>query len=205
MTRTQVWRLGADGHQHRVEADLGSSRRLRWYVDDELVAEKKSMSEKVGLESPTGRLQLRFGTLGGPQRATLLDAADGLDLMPDPGSPAEAYEDKVRAHPERYSAIQTVAGVARVVVPIVLTTLLARFAFSLDLPSIPFPDLPSLPTPDLPTVPLPDLPSWSLPGWVDRVLDVAHYVWPVVFAFVIARAEIRRRRRQDEKREQHEG
>ncbi|GAA4706915.1 hypothetical protein [Nocardioides conyzicola] len=202
MTSTQVWRLDVAGHAHRVEADLGTSRRLRWYVDDGLVAEKKSMSEKVGLESPAGRLRLRFGTLGGPQRATLLDDADGLDLVPDPGSPAARYEDKVRAHPDRYSAIQAVAGAARVVIPIVLTTLLARFALSLPLPDLPSLPLPSLPSPDLPSLPLPSLPSWSMPGWVERVLGVAHYIWPVVLAFVLARAEIRRRRRQDEKREQ---
>jgi hypothetical protein len=202
VTNTQVWRLTVDGREHRVEADLGTSRRLRWYVDDELVAEKKSMSEKVGLESSSGRLRLRFGTLGGPQRATLLDDADGLDLVPEPDSPAARYEEKVRAHPDRYSAIQAVSGVATVVVPIVLTTLLARFAISLPWPDLPSLPLPSLPSPDLPSLPLPSLPDWSLPGWVERVLDVAHYVWPVVLAFVLARAEIRRRRRQDEKRAQ---
>jgi hypothetical protein len=202
VTNTQVWRLSVDGHEHRVEADPGTSRRLRWYVDDELVAEKKSMDEKVRIDSPAGRMQVRFSTLGAPRRATLADDADGHDLIPDPGSAAARYEDKVRAHPERYALLQTAGGVGKVVVPIVLASLLARFAFSLpiNLPSIPFPDLPSLPRPDLPSLPLPDLPSWSAPGWVEQVLDVAHYIWPVVLAFVLARAEIRRRRRQDEKR-----
>lgn len=211
MTNTQVWRLSVDGHEHRVEADPGTSRRLRWYVDDELVAEKKSMDEKVRIESPTGRMQVRFSTLGAPRRATLADDADGHDLVPDPDSAAARYEDKVRAHPERYALLQTVGGVGKVVVPIVLASLLARFAFSLpiNLPSIPPPDLPSLPWPDLPSLPLPDLPlpdlqAWSAPGWVEQVLDVAHYIWPVVLAFVFARAEIRRRRRQDEKRAQQE-
>jgi hypothetical protein len=204
VTNTQVWRLAVDGHEHRVEADPGTSRRLRWYVDDELVAEKKSMDEKVRIESPAGRLQVRFSTLGAPRRATIADDADGHDLVPDPGSAAARYEDKVRAHPERYALLQTVGGVAKVVVPIVLASLLARFVFSLpiSLPSIPSPDLPSLPRPDLPSLPLPDLPSWSAPGWVEQVLDVAHYVWPVALAFVLARTEIRRRRRQDEKRAQ---
>ncbi len=209
MTNTQVWRLSVDGHEHRVEADPGTSRRLRWYVDDELVAEQKSMDERVRIESPAGRLQVRFSTLGAPRRATLADDADGHDLVPDPGSAAARYEDKVRAHPERYALLQTIGGVGKVVVPIVLASLLARFVFSLpiSLPSIPSPDLPSLPRPDLPSVPLPDLPlpdlqAWSAPGWVEQVLDVAHYFWPVVLAFVLARVEIRRRRRQDEKRSQ---
>jgi hypothetical protein len=202
VTNTQVWRLSVDGREHRVEADPGTSRRLRWYVDDELVAEKKSMEEKVKIDSPAGRLQVRFSTLGAPRRATLADDADGHDLVPEPGSAAARYEDKVRAHPERYALLQTVGGVGKVVVPIVLASLLARFVFSLpiSLPSIPSPDLPSLPRPDLPSLPLPDLPSWSAPGWVEQILDVAHYIWPVVLAFVFARAEIRRRRRQDEKR-----
>lgn len=202
MTNTQVWRLSVDGHDHRVEADPGTSRRLRWYVDDELVAEKKSMDEKVRIDSPAGRMQVRFGTLGAPRRATLADDADGHDLVPDPGSAAARYEDKVRAHPERYALLQTVGGVGKVVVPIVLTALLARFVFSLPIspPSIPFPDMPSLPRPDLPSLPLPDLPSWSAPGWVERVLDVARYLWPVVLAYVFARAEVKRRRRQDQKR-----
>lgn len=205
MTNTQVWRLSVDGREHRVEAAPGTSRRLRWYVDGELVGEKKSMDEKVKIESPAGRLQVRFSTLGAPRRATLADDADGHDLVPDPGSAAARYEDKVRAHPERYALLQTVGGVGKVVVPIVLASLLARFVFSLpiSLPSIPSPDLPSLPRPDLPSLPLPELPSWSAPGWVEQVLDVAHYIWPVVLAFVLARAEIRRRRRQDEKRAQH--
>ena len=206
MTNTQVWRLSVDGHDHRVEADPGTSRRLRWYVDDELVAEKKSMDEKIRIESPAGQMQVRFSTLGAPRRATLADDADGHDLIPDPGSAAARYEDKVRAHPERYALLQTVGGVGKVVVPIVLASLLARFVFALpiNLPSIPFPDLPSLPRPDLPSLPLPNLPSWTAPGWVEQVLDVAHYIWPVVLAFVFARAEIRRRRRQDEKRAQQE-
>ena len=41
-------------------------------------------------------------------------------------------------------------------------------------------------------------PDWSLPGWVREVLDKAKYVLPVIIAFVLARAEIRRRRTQDE-------
>jgi hypothetical protein len=58
------------------------------------------------------------------------------------------------------------------------------------LPNLPLPDLP-----DLPSIPWPGL---ELPGWVREVLDKAKYVWPVVLAYVLARAEIRRRRKQDE-------
>lgn len=215
MSAPQVWRLSAGGHTHRVEADPGFVRRVRWYVDDELVAEKRATEDKVRLTSEAGRVELRFGALGGPRRATLLggDPGDGLplgldlgvDLVPDPDSAAARHEDRLRAHPHRYAALQTTGGVAKVVVPIVLATLLARFAFSLPWPSWSpdLPDLPDLPRPDLPWDPdLPDLPNWSLPGWVRWVLEHAKYVWPVVLAFVLARAEVDRRRRQDAKREQ---
>jgi hypothetical protein len=201
---TQVWTSTVGGRAHRVEADEGFTRQLRWYVDDELVAEKRSTSEKVRLDGPAGRVEVRFSTLGAPRRATVHSGSaafgeQGLDLAPEPGSKAARREEAVRAHPERYALTQTVGGVAKVVVPIVLTVLFARFAFSLPLPR---PDLPSLPRPDLPSLPLPDLPDWSAPGWVEAVLNVAHYVWPVVLAYVIARGEIKRRRRQDERREQ---
>ena len=53
----------------------------------------------------------------------------------------------------------------------------------------------AVPWPDLPA---PDLPDWPRPpDWVSWVLDKAKYVWPVVVAYVLARAEIRRRREQD--------
>ena len=115
--------------------------------------------------------QLWSGTVGG--RAHRVEADDGLT--------------------RRYALIQAVGGAAKVALPILLTVLLARFALSLPLPSIAGPDLPSLP--------LPDLPDWSLPGWIEQVLGVVRYVWPVVLAYVLARAEINRRRRQDEKRD----
>lgn len=202
----QVWRLTDDGRDHRVEADPGMSRRIRWYVDDELVAERKAMEDRVRLSSPAGELEVRFSGLGAPRRATLGTFPGGTDLVPDPGSKADAYEQRVREHPTRYAVIATVGGVARVVVPILLAVLAARFALSLDLPrpNLPLPDLPSIPAPDLPTIPWPSIPwpDWSLPGWVGEVLDKAKYVWPVVLAFVLARAEIRRRKQQDERRQE---
>ena len=111
--RTQVWRLTVAGRTHRVEADPGFSRRLRWFVDDVPAAERRSGNEKVRLESEAGRLEVRFSTLRHPRRATLLDIDGGIDLVPDPGSPAAAHEAKVRSHPDRYAAIQTVVGAAR--------------------------------------------------------------------------------------------
>lgn len=182
-----MWRSA----EHRVEADLGMRRAVRWYVGDELVAERRTTDEKVRLDAGTDRMEVRFSTLGQPRRATL---NGDLDLVPDPGSAAAAHEERVRAHPTRYAAIQTVVGVAKVVLPIVATVLLARFtlphlSLGLDLPSPDLPDLPSLPLPDL-----------ALPEPVREVLSYAKYVLPVVVAFALARAEIGRRRQQDEKR-----
>ncbi len=199
----QRWTLVVDGRTHRVEATDGFSRTVQWYVDDELVAEKRSAGEKVRLKADADRLEVRFSSVGAPRRATV----GGVDLVPEPGSKAAHYEEAVRAHPGRYALLQALGGVARVGVPILAAYLLARLAIVLPLPSVPLPDLPSLPSPDLPSLPLPDLPDlpdWSLPGWVQQVLDIAKYVWPVLLAYVLARAEINRRRRQDEQRGESE-
>ena len=124
--------------------------------------------------------------------------------MPEPGSKAAAYEDKIRAHPQRYAAIQTVVGVAKVVVPIIVAILLARLAFRIplpdwDLPDLPWPNLPDLPWPDLPS---PNLPDITVPGWVRWLLDKAKYVVPVLIAIGLAQGEIKRRQKQDQLREE---
>jgi hypothetical protein len=202
----QTWELRVDGRAHRVEVRGSVSRRIQWWVDGDLVLDKKSADDKPRLQADgraeLGTLALRFSGLGKPRRATVIAPGQlmGVDLDPEEGSPAAAYENRVRAHPRRYALIQTAGGVAAVVVPILLTILLARVAFSINwpdwnLPNIPWPNLPSLPLPDLP-----DLPGLSLPGWVQWVLDKAKYVWPIVVAYVIARGEIARRRKQDELR-----
>jgi len=209
----QVWDLTLDGRRHRVEARGSFSRHLRWYVDDELVAEAKSSSEKVRVSAADrpelGAVGVRFSGLGKPRRATLfeheadsevdastraLTGLGGIDLQPAPGSAAAAHEDRVRAQPRVYAAVAVVVGVAKVVVPILVAALFARLAFTL-----PWPDwnLPRLPWPDLPSIPWPDV---SVPGWVTWTLDRAKLVWPVVLAVVLARSEITRRRKQDELR-----
>lgn len=223
----QAWDLTSKGRTHRVEVCGSFSRQIQWYVDGALVVERKSTEDKLQL-TPTddgraglGTVALRFSRLGKPRRATLFEPDDtsdldpaaralagvgGIDLTPEPGSPAAHHEEKVRAHPRRYAAIQTAGGVGAVFVPILVALLLARLAFSFDwpdwdLPDIPWPDLPNLPNlPDLPSIPWPDLPSVTLPGWLRWLLDHAKYVVPIVIAFGLAQAEIRRRRKQDELR-----
>lgn len=193
--KLQVWSLTIDGAAHRVEVRGGALRRYtQWSVDDEQVAAKGSIEGKLRLTSEDhGTLVVRYSALGAPLSATVGE----VDLVPAAGSAAERHEERVRANPNRYAAIQTAGGAARVVVPIVLTVLLARLAFSIDWPDW---DLPSLPSPNLPDLPLPDLPDVTLPAWLKWILEHAHYVIPVLIAFGLAQAEIKRRRKQDELR-----
>jgi len=196
----QTWSLTVDGVAHRVEASGSLRHHIRWYADDEMVAEKKAAEERLHLTSDEhGALGVWYGALGGARRASL----NGIDLDPEPGSPAARYEERVRAHPGRYAAIQTAGGVAKVVVPIVVALLLARLAFSFDWPDLNFPNLPSpdLPSPILPDIPFPDV---SLPGWLRWILEHAKYVIPILIAFGLAQAEVKRRRKQDELRAERE-
>jgi hypothetical protein len=221
------WSLVADGRSHVVEiSDAGFSHRVVWLVDGEQVASRKAGEERLRITPDDdvqglGALALRFPSLVGPTRRVTwyggsgdLDAAaeaaiglGGLDFEPEPGSAPARREARIREHPRRYAATQTAAGVAKVVGPLLLIFLLSKLALSVDwpdLPHIPWPDLPRIPWPDIawPSIPWPDIrwPDWSLPAlpeWVREVLDKLKYVWPVILAFVLARAEVDRRRKQD--------
>ncbi|MDN4173378.1 hypothetical protein QWY28_10520 [Nocardioides sp. SOB77] len=212
----QVWERTVDGRHHRVEAEGSVRRRLRWYVDGEPVAEKRSAEDSVELHDEDrpglGAVKVRFSALGSPRRASVhadhlgaLTGAGGIDLVPEEGSPAAKHEARLLAHPNRYAAWQTGIAAAVVLGPLLLG-LLWRLLDPLlpDLPAVPAPDLPSIPWPDLPSIPWPDLPSipWpdlpDRPAWVDRVVDVLGYVLPLAVAFAVARGEVNRRRRRDE-------
>lgn len=214
MAQDQVFEQVVDGVRHRVVAGGNVRHEVTWTVDGDDVASKKELEDTVRLDGGDhGRLVVVYSAMGTPRRATLHEPGDelkslggvgGVDLEPAPGSKAAAYEQKVLDHPNRYAVLQTLGGVAKVVVPILLTLLVARFAIAIpwpdwNLPSIPMPDLPSIPWPSisLPSIPWP---SWSLPGWLRETLSYLKYVWPVVLAFVLARAEIKRRRTQAEQR-----
>ena len=209
MATDQVWTLEHEGRQHRVVAGTAMAHEVRWYVDGELLAEKKTWDDKVAVKHDDGQLVVRYSGLGAPRRATLygpdedagaLTGLGGVDLVPEPGSKAAAYEDRVREQPTRYAALATVGGVAKVVVPILLGLVVVRFAISLPFPDLPSPDLPDLPSVPWPSIPFPDLPDWQLPDWLRWLLDKLKYIWPIVLAYVLARAEIKRRRQQDERR-----
>ena len=223
--KRQLWEGTDDGARHRVEVTGEVVRTLRWWVDDELVVEKKSMDDKLTVTREGGQaLTVRHSSLGAPRRATLYDdqptalvGLGGLDLVPEEGSRAALWERRVVEHPRRHTVLATLGAAAGVIVPIVLLAivlpLLSRIPWPdidiplPDLPSIPWPDLPSIPWPDLPSIPWPDvdLPDWALPGWMRWVLEHAKYVVPVVVAFVVARGEIRRRRQQLEERQSAAG
>ncbi|WP_121254335.1 hypothetical protein [Nocardioides ferulae] len=218
----QIWELTVGGHDHRVEASGSFQRTVRWLVDGALVSEKRSSDDRIRVtrEPDTGEVLVRYSSLGKPRRATLLDPGDnpaeqaqalsglgGVDLEPAAGSPAAAYEERLRRHPRRYAVLRAGGAVAGILLPLLLAAVVARFVISLPWPDIPWPDLPRIPWPDLPDlpgIPWPDwsLPDWSLPGWVRELLDAAGFVWPVLLAIVVARAEIRRRRKQDALRDE---
>ena len=158
-------------------SDAGLSRRVVWLVDGEQVASRKAGEERLRITPDDdvqglGALALRFPSLVGPTRRVTwyggsddLDAAaeatiglGGLDFEPEPGSAPARREARIREHPRRYAATQTAAGVAKVVVPLLLVFLLSKLALSVD-----WPDLPRIPWPDLPRIPWPDI-AWPKPG-----------------------------------------
>jgi len=215
---TERWQLTSDGRELVVEiADAGLRRSLTWLVDGTEVAQKRTSDERVVLDGgESGALGVRLPTFAGPARrvtwyppgselgavAAASAGLGGVDLDPEPGSKAAAREAWIRAHPNRHAARRTATAVAGVLLPLLMFWLLARI--DLPWPSIPLPRIP-LPDWDLPSIPWPDIaipwPDWQLPAWVKEVLDKAKYVGPVLIAFVLARAEVRRRRAQDERKQ----
>lgn len=234
----QRWDLAVAGLHHRVEVvDHALSREISWYVDDELVASKKTSDDNVELEpgaglgtpdpepesddpDPRGALGLKFTTLGRPRRVTWYEPDDdvgaaahavlgtgGIDLVPEPGSKAAVYEQKMRDHPRRYAAQRVAVALAGVVLPLLLGLIAVRFAVSipwpdLNLPSLP--DLPNIPWPDIPwpEINLPSIPwpDWQLPEWLRWILNHLKYVWPIALALLLALGEIDRRKKQDKLR-----
>jgi len=210
---TQRWNLWALGRRHRVEVVGSVTRTVTWYVDGQLVATKKSSQDDLHLQpgrgsdahDPTpeqakvGTVRVRFTTFGRTKRVTWCEAQDdldfdaifgtgGIDFDPEPGSPAALRAERIRSHPRRYAAVAVAGGAAKVLIPLLIGLLGLRLAVH-----IPWPDL------NLPSIPWPhvDLPDWAAPAWVTWLVDHVHYVWPPILAGLLARAEIKRHRRQD--------
>jgi hypothetical protein len=213
------------GHHHVLEVEpAGLGRAIVWTRDGEEVLSRRTGEDTVrlvpGTDGPAGAgaVRIRFPWFGPARRVTLFEDGDALDaaarallgvggveLDPEPGSPAARRAARVRAHPRLYTAQQTAVAVAAVLLPLLLTGLFVGFVVRLpwpdwDLPRIPWPDIPwpDIPWPD---IPWPDIawpqvrwPDVAVPSWVDWLLSHARYVIPVVVAFVLARGEVRRQR-----------
>ncbi|MBB3674353.1 hypothetical protein [Modestobacter versicolor] len=208
------WLLTSDGHEHLVEiAEVGLRRRLTWSVDGTEAATKTTSDEKVVLDGGEhGAVGVRLPTFTGPARrvtwyppgaqavAVAQTGLGGTDFDPEPGSKAAVREAWIREHPNLHAARRTGAAVLGVVLPILGIWLLSRI--DIPWPSIPWPDwdLPSIPWPDI-SIPLPDWDLPELPAWLRELLDKAKYVVPVLVALAVARAEVRRRRAQDERKQ----
>lgn len=213
--KVQIWSRTISGSTHRLEVTGEIIRTFVWTVDGEEVLTRKTSDDRARLESKEhGSLLVIHSGLGTPRRATYFTPEEGLagltgvggvDLTPETGSRAAAYERRVIEHPKRYALIETLGGVggviAGIVGAIVVAWILARISLpDIDLPLPDLPDLPDLPLPDLPSIPWPaipwpDLPNVQVPEWVKWVANHLKYIWPVILAFVLAQAEIKRRRK----------
>jgi hypothetical protein len=216
---TQRWSLILHGQSHRVEVEGSVMRTTRWYIDDDLVATKRSGKGTVllGSASMTGcAIELELGVLRSAWRATVFEGEDhavvkelvatgteGVDLEPEQGSPAARREQHIREHTWRHTTIAAAVGVMRVIAPLVMGLLVVRFALTLPWPqwSVAWPhlDMPRIPLPDIPW-PGVHLPNWEPPQWARLVARTMRYGWPVLLALVVARIEIDRRREQDARR-----
>jgi hypothetical protein len=209
------WHLTHDGHRDVVTIEQGAlTRTVVWTRDDVSLATRKSSDETIVLGAGSdAALRLKFGMVGPARRVSLhgseAEAHTGLggtDLEPEAGSKAAARAEWIGAHPHLHTARQTALAAAGVGVPILLVWLLTLVPWpsldiawpDIDLPSIPWPSipLPSIPWPDirLPSIPWPDLPS--LPAWTE---PLRKFAVPVLIAFFIARGEVKRRRKAEEK------
>lgn len=224
MAQGQTFELVVEGRRHRVETSVGDgwSHHATWWVDDEEIATKKTASEdniylaadkEHELSDVVGAVRVRFTTLGKPVRATWFEGTrdkataaswvgtGGIDLVPEPGSPAAVREEKMRANPLLYSARHVAGGVGAVLVPIIGAVVVAWVLARVSWPDwdIPWPDL------DLPSIPWPEIPwpsfrvdiDWEAPSWLRWILDKVTFVWPVLLGIWLARREMRRRREQD--------
>ncbi len=218
----QRWHLTHQGHEHAVMIAQGTmTRTVSWLRDGTELATKKTTDETIVLapsttaeedEAVAGAVRLKFPLRGPARRVTLHDSGaeahtglGGADFEPEPGSKAALRAEWIGRHPHLHTVRQTAVAAAGVAVPILLVWLLTLIPWpdldipwpDYDVPSIPRPDLPSIPWPDinLPSIPRPDLPD--LPGWVDTARKL---LVPIVIAFFIARGEVKRRRRAEEKK-----
>jgi hypothetical protein len=188
--------------QHRgrtvevVPDPLWERDRIRLLVDGEEVAETKANGHKTVLAGEDFEIRAVTPFWGGSVLRAELVPADGGEstrLEPEPGTRAARRARFEREHPRLYAARHVVKGAGKVALALIGLSFLLRF-----LPSIPLPDIDiDLPRLDLPEIPWPSipLPHIELPEWLREILKSKKYWLPIVIGIFLARAELRRRRR----------
>ena len=201
----QRWHLVHDGHDDVVEIVAGGlTREVTWSTNGTQQATRKTSDDTVVVAGPegAGAVRVKIPTMGPARRVTLhgseAEAHTGLggaDFAPEAGSKAAARAEWIGRHPHLHTVRQTAVAAAGVGVPVLVVWLLTLVPWrdidvpwpDVDLPSVPWPDLPAIPWPDVP-----DLPAWTEP--------VRKLIVPVLIAFFIARGEVKRRRRAEQKK-----
>lgn len=222
---SQTFTLRIGGHDYVAECSgrLTTHVRLLRDGDEVLSGSEIDTTGTISDDDVPESLWLRRTRTGRVRRVTLKGVGREVDMDPEPGSPAAVRLDKERQHPWRYAALDVLTAVIGVLVPLLglgallkwlLAPLLAWLLGLLPdvgLPPIPWPDVdwpqipwPSIPWPDVdwPDIPWPHvdlswLPEITPPAWLVWLLDHERQVKPVLFAAVIAVAEVRRRQKQD--------
>jgi hypothetical protein len=218
MGEQQRWHLVHGEQEHLVEVSQSSwTREVVWTRGGTQLATKKTSDDTIvlsGEKGEGGAVRLKFPPMGPARRVTLhgseTEAHTGLggaDFEPEAGSKAARRAEWIGAHPHLHTARQTAVAAAGVGLPVLLVWLLSMVPWpsvdlpwpDVDLPSIPRPDLPSIPWPDisLPAIPWPEVDLPDLPPWVDTVRK---YAIPILIAFFVARGEVKRRRKAEEKK-----
>jgi hypothetical protein len=218
MTRVpERWHLVHDGHEHVVQiVDTGLRRAVTWLLDGAPIGDKRTSDKRVVIDGGEyGAVGVRLPEFVGPARRVTWYGADselgakaaahtglgGIDLVPEPGSRAEARESWIRAHPRLYVVRRVATALTGVLLSLLMVWLLTRIHIPWPNISIPWPDwrLPSIPWPNV-SIPWPDWELPDVPLWIRELLGKVKYVWPVLLALGIAQAEVKRRKQQDERR-----
>jgi hypothetical protein len=210
--KVERWRLEAGGRRHLITLTQLTTfkRSIVWTVDGDDVASKETSEDSVTLGSEAEpavvklkisgwsdsarRVRLFTGATSAAAHAAAVSRLGGDDFLPDPGTKAARRQERMAAHPWRYTLLRTISAIAGIVVPIAVIWLLTRLFGGVDLPDVDLPDVP-WPDVDLPEIPFPDitLPSVDLPEMPAWMRTVAKYVVPVAVAFFVARREVKRR------------
>ena len=194
MSRKQKWELDTGSYYLQATTkDKDSSYLTVWSVDGKVVAKGKAAHDIHVLKPPRDRTELgavriQFSILGGARRVTWYppDKAStwkarlgigGVDLCPEPGSPASMREERARQHPWLYAARHLGVSVVSIAVPILLVWLAARL-----MTSFPWPQWNLSWVSSLPAIQALDLsmPEWDPPKWLEWAMIRLELVLPIL-------------------------